>query len=198
VPARIVDRRGQMPSETKVPAPSAPHGPVQMARHSSTRNESTRRTVQVARFFCVGAAAQFRIEGAGSRPVGHLTGTISRIAAPAPLLDGLTGAHLARPLRPAEGRRPRLVPSRVRELTWPSLIFGRGELLDKIDYGSPKLCVRDLHERLGELVSIGGGEIVCYILQIGSVGWYTALSGFVREPFEEGFHGHLQYVRNLL
>jgi hypothetical protein len=50
----------------------------------------------------------------------------------------------------------------------------------------------------GELVSIGGGEIVCYILRVGSVGWYTALSGFVREPFEEGFHGHLQYLRNLL
>jgi hypothetical protein len=91
-----------------------------------------------------------------------------------------------------------LVRSREREPTWRSLIFGRGELLDKLDYGSPKPWVRDLHERLGELVSIGGGEIVCYILHIGSVGWYTALSGFVREPFEEGFHGHLQYLRNLL
>ena len=91
-----------------------------------------------------------------------------------------------------------LVPSRGRELTWRSLIFGRGELLDELDYGSPKLWVRDFHERLGELVSIGGGEIVCYILRIGSVDWYTALSGFLREPLEEGFHGHLQYLRNLL
>jgi hypothetical protein len=91
-----------------------------------------------------------------------------------------------------------LVPSRGRELIWRSLIFGRGELLDKLDDGSPKLWVRDLHERFGELVSIGGGEIVCYVLRIGSVGRYTAPSGFVREPFEEGFHGHLQYMRNLL
>jgi hypothetical protein len=120
----------------------------------------------------------------------------------------LTGALPFSPstlvVRKGDGRRNAaegwsgLVPSRGRELTWRSLIFGRGELLDKLDYGSPKLWVRDLHERFGELVSIGGGEIVCYILRIESVGWYTAPSGFVREPFEEGFHGHLQYLRNLL
>jgi hypothetical protein len=34
VPARNVDRRGQMPSEPEVLAPVVPLGPVQMARHS--------------------------------------------------------------------------------------------------------------------------------------------------------------------
>jgi hypothetical protein len=78
VPARIVDCCRQMPSETEVLAPFAPHVPVQMARYSSTRNESTRSTVRVARFFCVGAAPQFRIKGAGSRPVGRSPGAASQ------------------------------------------------------------------------------------------------------------------------
>jgi hypothetical protein len=45
-----------------------------------------------------------------------------------------------------------------------SLIFGVGELLDKIDDGAPKLRVWDLHECLGELEAIRGSEIVCDIL----------------------------------
>jgi hypothetical protein len=31
------------------------------------------------------------------------------------------------------------------------LILGVGDLLDKIDHGSPQLCVRDLHEGFGEV-----------------------------------------------
>ena len=45
-----------------------------------------------------------------------------------------------------------------------SLFLGVGELLDKIDDRSPKLCVWDFHECLGELEAIGGGKVVCYIL----------------------------------
>jgi hypothetical protein len=51
---------------------------------------------------------------------------------------------------------PRLLRCRLRIL----LIFGVGELLDKIDDGSPKLCVWDLHERFGQLKSIRGSQIV--------------------------------------
>jgi hypothetical protein len=39
-----------------------------------------------------------------------------------------------------------------------SVIFGVGELLDKIDDGPPKLCVWYLHECLGELEAIRGNE----------------------------------------
>jgi hypothetical protein len=41
-----------------------------------------------------------------------------------------------------------------------SLIFGVGELLDKIDDGSPELCIRDLHECFGELETIRGGKVL--------------------------------------
>jgi hypothetical protein len=49
------------------------------------------------------------------------------------------------------------------------MIFGVGELLDKIDDGSSKLRVWDLHECLGKLEAIRGSEIVCYILHRCSV-----------------------------
>jgi hypothetical protein len=41
-----------------------------------------------------------------------------------------------------------------------SVILGAGDLLDKIDDGSPKLCVRNLHEGFGEVEPVGRGEIV--------------------------------------
>jgi hypothetical protein len=41
-----------------------------------------------------------------------------------------------------------------------SLIFGVGELLDKIDDGPPKLGVWNPHESFGEVEPVGRGEIV--------------------------------------
>jgi hypothetical protein len=60
------------------------------------------------------------------------------------------------------------------------MIFGVGNLLNEIDDGSPKLCIWDLLECFGELEAIRGSEIVCYILHIWGVGWYTELSSLAR------------------
>jgi hypothetical protein len=45
------------------------------------------------------------------------------------------------------------------------LILGAGDLLDKINDGSSKLWVWNLHESLGEPESVRRGEIVRYILR---------------------------------
>ena len=73
----------------------------------------------------------------------------------------------------AAGHGPREFPG-VLDL----LILGVGDLLDKVDDGSPKLCVWDLHEGFGEVEPVGRGEVVCYILRIGSVSRCTTLSVF--------------------
>jgi hypothetical protein len=79
-----------------------------------------------------------------------------------------------------------------------SLIVGAGDLLDKIDDGSPKLCVRNLHESFGEVEPVGGSKIVRYEFWKGSVGLRTLLAGDIRGSFEEERCRHLKYVRNLL
>jgi hypothetical protein len=73
-----------------------------------------------------------------------------------------------------------------------------GDLLDKIDDGTPKACVRNPHESFGELEPIRRGEIVRYELWRRSVGLCTVLSPRVRRSFEEELDRHLKCLRNML
>jgi hypothetical protein len=71
------------------------------------------------------------------------------------------------------------------------LILGAGDLLDKINDGSSKLGVRNLHERFGEMEPVRRGEIVHYILRRGCVGCCMVLSAQGRCSFEKELDRHL-------
>ena len=78
------------------------------------------------------------------------------------------------------------------------IFFGAGDLLDKIDDGTPKPCVLNVHEGFGEMKPIGGGQKIGYVLWRRSVGLCMVLSAHVRSPFKEELDRHLKNIRNML
>jgi hypothetical protein len=78
------------------------------------------------------------------------------------------------------------------------LILGAGDLLDKIDDGSSKFGVPNLHERFGEPESVRRGKIVRYILWRRCVDVCFMSSALMRRSIEEKNYRNLQYLRNML
>ena len=78
------------------------------------------------------------------------------------------------------------------------LILGVGDLLNKIDDGTSKLCVWNLHESFGEVEPVGCGEIVCHVLRRRSIGLCMMLTAHMRCTLKEKCNGHPKYLRKML
>src|SRR5664280_693330 len=102
------------------------------------------------------------------------------------LIRGRTHQRLAARSRTASGDEPAFASARISR-----------NLLDQFDDAAAQLAVLDLHERLGQRETVGGGEEVRHIGRRGRFA-HAGMFGQMRAAFEEKRNRHLQDVGNML